>query len=84
VERHHELFPQWRRGVEVELIRRADVVEVSQTIRRFGLSRSWLGRLRSDVPVAGFVPEVLRQLAVAGRQRPASLPRIIRPGGAAP
>jgi hypothetical protein len=81
VERHHELSSQWRRGVEVELIRRADLVDLSQGFVRFGLSRSWLHDLRSSIPVDGFIPEVLRQLAVAARRRPASLPRIFFPGG---
>jgi hypothetical protein len=79
VERHHELTPQWGRGAEVELIRRADLVEVSQTLVSFGLPRPWLRTMRSDIPVDGFLPEVLRQLAVAARKRPASLPRIFHP-----
>jgi hypothetical protein len=79
VERHHELTSQWQRGAEVELLRRADLVDVSQGLVRFGLPRLWVRELRSSIPVDGFVPEVLRQLAVAARRRPASLPRIFFP-----
>jgi hypothetical protein len=80
VERHHELRSQWSRGAEVELIRRADLIEVSHGLVRYGLPRSWLRALRPRVPRAGFVREVLRQLAIAGRRRPATLWRIVWPG----
>ena len=80
VERHHELRSQWSRGVEVELIRRADLIEVSHGLVRYGLPRSWLRALRPRVPRAGFVREVLRQLAIAARRRPATLWRIVWPG----
>jgi HD superfamily phosphodiesterase len=80
VERHHELRAQWSRGAEVELLRRADLVEVSQWTIRFGLERSWLRALTPRLPRAGFVREVLRQLGVAARKRPATLWRIVFPG----
>ncbi len=80
VERHHELRPQWSRGAEVELLRRADLVEVSQWTIRFGIPRSFLRSLEPRLPRKGFVPEVLRQLGIAARQRPATLWRIVFPG----
>ena len=80
VERHHELRSQWQRGTEVELLRRADLVEVSQWTIRFGLERSWLRSLEPRLPRKGFVREVLRQLGVAARKRPATLWRIVYPG----
>ncbi len=79
VEHHHQLVTQWHRGVEVELLRRADLIEVSHGLVRFGLERAWLAQLRRNVRPDGFVGEVARQLAVAARRRPATLWRIVRP-----
>lgn len=80
VERHHELRGQWSRGAEVELIRRADLVEVSQRTIRFGIPRAFLRSLEPRLPRKGFVGEVLKQLGVAARKRPATLWRIWHPG----
>jgi hypothetical protein len=80
IERHHELRSQRHLGTEVELIRRADLVEVSQRLVRFGLPRAWLRELDQRVSRQGFVGEVLRQLGVAARKRPVSLWRIAMPG----
>lgn len=76
IEYHHELRSQWQRGPEVELMRRADLVEVSQTLVTFGLPRGWLRGLRSEIPPAGMVPEISRLLAGALRERPATVPQI--------
>jgi hypothetical protein len=81
IELHHELRSQRERGAEVELLRRADLVEVSQTLVTFGLRRSWLRGLRSAVPPAGMVPEISRLLARAARERPATVPRIFTAAG---
>jgi hypothetical protein len=80
VERHHELRSQAARGAEVELLRRADRIEVSQGLIREGLDRAVVRDIRRRVPVKGFVPEIARLLARAARRRPASLPRIFKPG----
>jgi hypothetical protein len=64
---------QAARGLEVELIRLADRVEVSQGLLRAGLPRATVRRIRREVPVRGFVPAVVRGLA---KQRVTSLPRI--------
>jgi hypothetical protein len=80
IERHHELRSQRHLGTEVELIRRADLVEVSQRLVRFGIPRAWLRELGQRVSRQGFVGEVLRQLGVAARKRPMSLWRIAVPG----
>jgi len=77
VERHHELVSQWWRGVEVELIRRADLVEVSHGLVRFGVPRATIRELAAGVPRDGFVREVVR--ALAARERPSTLWRIFRP-----
>lgn len=76
IEYHHELHSQWDRGADVELMRRADLVEVSQTAVRFGLSGKWLGELRRRIPPDGMVLEIGRLLVRAARDRPATLPRI--------
>lgn len=76
IERHHELRSQWSAGAEVELIRRADIVELTACQVRFGLDRGWLRRLIYAVPRKGIYREVGRMLAKAVRERPASLPRI--------
>jgi hypothetical protein len=81
IEYHHELRPQWDRGPEVELMRRADLVEVSQTLVTFGLPRPWLRGLRSAIPPAGMVPEISRLLLGALRERPATLPQIFAARG---
>ena len=81
IEYHHELRPQWDRGPEVELMRRGDLVEVSQTLVTFGLSRRWLRGLRSAIPPAGMVPEIGRLLFQALRERPGTVPQIFTAAG---
>ncbi|MDX6664541.1 MAG: hypothetical protein QOG68_747, partial [Solirubrobacteraceae bacterium] len=55
VELHHEPRSQAHRGLEVELLRVADRVEVSQGLLRAGLPRAFVRSVRRDVPVRGFV-----------------------------
>jgi hypothetical protein len=81
IEYHHELRSQWERGTEVELMRRADLVEVSQTAVTFGLPRPWLRGLRSAIPPAGMVREIGGLLARALRERPATVPQIFTAAG---
>ncbi|MFL5845605.1 MAG: HD domain-containing protein [Solirubrobacteraceae bacterium] len=76
VELHHEPRSQADKGLEVELLRLADRIEVSQGLLRAGLPRAVVRRIRREIPVKGFVPAVVRGLA---KQRPASLPRIFFP-----
>jgi hypothetical protein len=76
IERHHELRPQFARGAEVELMRRADLVDVSQGLIRFGLEREWLRNLSRQVPRKGMMREIGRLVAVAARERPLTLPSI--------
>ena len=80
VEYHHELRAQWDRGAEVELMRRADLVEVSQNPVRFGLPRPWLRALRRRIPVDGMGREIGRLVARVLRERPGTLPRVFAPG----
>lgn len=77
VEHHHELVPQWHRGVEVELLRRADLVDVSRGLVRFGIPRAAIGTVVERAPRDGFVTEVLRRLLA--RERLSTLWRIFRP-----
>jgi hypothetical protein len=76
IERHHELRPQWSRGAEVELLRRADLVDVSQGLITFGLDRAWLRALSRRVPRKGMLREIGALLARAARDRPRTLPAI--------
>ncbi len=76
IERHHELRSQWSRGTEVELLRRADLVDVSNGLVGFGLGRSWLREVNAAIPRDGTYGEIARLLGHAMRQRPLTLPRI--------
>jgi len=76
IERHHELRPQWSRGAEVELVRRADLVDLMGGIVGWGVSRPWLRPLNAEVPRDGAYREVARLLGHAARERPLTLPRI--------
>ncbi|MCW2998382.1 MAG: Metal dependent phosphohydrolase [Solirubrobacterales bacterium] len=80
VERHHELPAQWSRGTEVELLRRADLIEVSHGLVSFGVTRAFRADLLERIPRDGFVGEVRRGLLRALRERPATLWRIVKPG----
>ena len=80
IERHHELRPQWKRGVEVELLRRADLVDVSGGLVALGAGRGWVRSLGREAPRRGFYREIARLLTRVARERPGTLPRIFRPG----
>ena len=80
IERHHELRSQWSMGTEVELLRRADMVELSRGLISWGAGRDWLGRLWSSVPRDGIYREIGGLVVRAVRERPTSLPRIFRRG----
>jgi HD domain len=78
VERHHELRSQWERGAEVELIRRADLVDVSAGLVRFGLSREWLRDLFESISREGTYRTIGYEVARVLRHRPLTLPRVFR------
>jgi hypothetical protein len=80
IERHHELRSQWAAGAEVELTRRADLVEVSGGIVTFGLPRSWIRELFAAISRDHFYRDVARLLGHAVRERPLTLPRIFLRG----
>lgn len=76
VERHHELRPQWKAGAEVELLRRADLVEVSGGLVRAGLERAEIRSTFAAVPRDGFYRGIGKLLVGVARDRPLTLPRI--------
>ena len=78
IERHHELRRQWDRGPEVELIRRADLVDVSNGLVRFGLSREWIKDLFASVSRKGTYPTIGHEVARVLRHRPLTFPQIFR------
>ena len=80
IDRHHELRSQQRRGIEIEALRMADLVDVSGGLLRFGLDREWLRALRRSVPARGLFGELLREVGRVLRERPLSLPRIFLRG----
>lgn len=75
IERHHELRSQWDAGAEVELMRRADLIEVSSGLVDHGAGRGWLRGLWSAVPRDGIYVEVGRMVGKALLERPATIPR---------
>ncbi len=80
IERHHELRPQWRAGAEVELLRRADLIELSAGAVSFGAGRGWLRGLASAVPRRGLYGEVGAMVVKALRERPLTMPLILLRG----
>jgi predicted hydrolase (HD superfamily) len=78
IERHHELRTQWDRGAEVELIRRADLVDLSHGLIRFGLSREWIRDLFGSVSREGTYRTIGFEVARVIRHRPRTLPQIFR------
>ena len=79
VERHHEVRSQWRRGAEVELLRRADLIEVSAGVVAFGLPRGRIRGLFRAVPREGFFRGIGVLVVRVLRDRPSTLPRIFAP-----
>lgn len=78
IERHHELRSQWERGTEVELIRRADLVDLTSGLVRFDLGREWLRDLFRSVPRDGTYHTIGREVARQLTHRPLQFARIFR------
>ena len=78
IERHHEVRSQWERGAEVELIRRADLVDLTSGLVTFGLSREWLRDLFKSVPRDGTYRTVGRKVGGQLLHRPLAFLRIFR------
>lgn len=77
IDRHHEIRSQWEAGAEVELMREADLVELSSGIVNHGVSRGWLRGLWRAVPRDGIYRHVGRMVSKALRERPSSVPKIL-------
>jgi hypothetical protein len=80
IDRHHDVRPQLSLGAEVETLRRADLIELSGGLVRFGLARDWLRALNRAVPRDGLVGELVREVGNALRERPTTMPRIFLRG----
>jgi HD domain len=78
IERHHETRSQWGRGTEVELIRRADLVDLTSGHVRFGLTREWLRDLFTSVPRNGTYSTIGREVAKQLLHRPLKFAQIFR------
>ena len=57
--KHHHIRSQWDRGVEVELLRRADVVDGFPVLVRTTVERRWLRDLFRHVPRHGMYSQFL-------------------------
>jgi hypothetical protein len=79
IEQHHARRSRWDWGAEVELVRRADLVEVTAGQLHFGLERSWLRRLFSEIPRNRFYSFIAAALLREALTHPRNLPRIFNP-----
>ncbi len=79
IERHHQLRSQAQYGAEVELLRRADLVDAFPAFFRFGLSRAWLADLFRRIPREGLYRTILSGVGAMLRERPATIPSIFLP-----
>jgi hypothetical protein len=76
IEFHHDLRPQWHRGHEAELLRRADLIDVSGGLVRLRVPRGAVDEVFRRVPRAGLYRELASLVGRALRERPTTLPRI--------
>jgi hypothetical protein len=72
-EQHHVPRSRLAMGLEVELVRQADLVDSTAGIVNFGLDRRWLRALFREVSREGFWRLVGRSARSEFRHRPASL-----------
>jgi HD domain len=79
IEQHHATRSRWSYGLEVELMRRADLIDLSAGLIAFGLDRWWVRGLVRDIPRNGFHRFLVRETWRMARERPLSLPRIFAP-----
>jgi len=84
IERHHQLRPQWQFGAEVELLRRADLVDLAPAWFRGPLSRTWLRALAAQVPRVGLFAMIAGLVRHMLRERPGTIGDIFRPPPSAP
>jgi hypothetical protein len=72
-EQHHAPRSRMALGVEVELVRRSDLVDVTAGLVNFGLDRAWLRELFREVPRDGLWRLIGTAVLDEVRHRPASL-----------
>jgi hypothetical protein len=77
IENHHRTSPVWELGPETELVRRADLVDVTAGLVALGLSRGWVRGLFTAVPRDGIYGELVRVITGFIRDRPETIPRIV-------
>ena len=75
-EQHHAPQSRMAMGLEVELVRRSDLVDVSAGLVNFGLDRGWLRDLFREVPQDGLWRLIGTAVLSELRRRPASLARV--------
>jgi len=80
IERHHRLSAQWDRGAEVELVRQADMIEVSSGLRSHGVGRQWFRELDREVSRDGLYSGIAKLVGGVVRHRPATLPGVFTAG----
>jgi hypothetical protein len=78
IEKHHELRSQWEKGEEVELVRRADLIEVTNGAVVYGLPRKQVREVMRAVPRKGFYPAIAKLVGKVIKERPTTLPRVYR------
>jgi hypothetical protein len=72
-EQHHAPRSRMAMGLEVELVRQSDLVDVTAGLVNFGLDRRWLRDLFREVPRDGLWRLIGRAVLSELRHRPASL-----------
>jgi HD domain len=75
-EQHHAPRSRMALGLEVELVRRADLVDVTAGLVNFGLDRGWLRSLFREVPRDGLWRLIGSAVLGELRRRPTSLTHV--------
>jgi hypothetical protein len=76
-EQHHAPRSRMGMGLEVELIRRSDLVDVTAGLVNFGLDRRWLRNLFGEVPRDGLWRLIGSAVLGELRHRPATLTQVL-------
>lgn len=79
IARHHELRSLWAHGAEVELVRRADRVDVSGGLLRGGLPREEIQAVFDAVSRKGAYRHIGKLVGRVLLTRPLTLPRVFAP-----
>jgi len=72
-EQHHAPRSRLSMGLEVELLRQSDLVDVSHGIVNFGIDREWLRGLFRAIPRDGFYGTIGTAVLAELRRRPTTL-----------